>query len=190
MKDFFKDLKTMDQKTVFKLLALLVAGVALLLLSTLFTDRKPSAPEPMAAKPAVSQADYEKKLEERLAEALSDVQGAGQVKVMITVSVGKEYVLARDVKDDTNSLLETDAQGGRRESDQSTYDSKTVIVRNSDGSEEPVVLKELEPKVLGAVIVAEGGDDVFVKDALIKAAQAVLGIEPHKVQVLKMKSKK
>jgi len=41
--------------------------------------------------------------------------------------------------------------------------------------------------VEGVIIVAEGGDDILIKEALMNAAKTVLGIEMHKVQVLKMK---
>jgi len=42
-------------------------------------------------------------------------------------------------------------------------------------------------EISGIVIVAEGGDNVIVKDSLIRAAQALFGVSANKVEVFKMK---
>ncbi|MCL1787241.1 MAG: stage III sporulation protein AG, partial [Defluviitaleaceae bacterium] len=53
----------------------------------------------------------------------------------------------------------------------------------------PLVLREVEPRIEGIVIIAEGGDSPFVRDALTRAARAVLGLEAHMIQVLTMETK-
>ena len=46
----------------------------------------------------------------------------------------------------------------------------------------------MEPEIEGVIIVAEGGGDIIVKNSLISAANAALGVPTHKIEVLKMKS--
>ena len=59
-------------------------------------------------------------------------------------------------------------------------------MNNGDGSSSPVIIKEMTAEISGIVIVAEGGDDIFVKNSLIRAAQALFGVPANKVEVFKM----
>lgn len=38
----------------------------------------------------------------------------------------------------------------------------------------------------GVLVIAEGGDKSSVKEEIIGAAQALFGIEPHKIKIMKM----
>lgn len=42
------------------------------------------------------------------------------------------------------------------------------------------------PKVEGAIVIAEGGDNINIKTNIIQAVSAVTGLATHKVQVFKM----
>ena len=42
------------------------------------------------------------------------------------------------------------------------------------------------PKVEGAIIIAEGGENVTIKSNIIQAVSAVTGLPSHKIQVFKM----
>ena len=54
-------------------------------------------------------------------------------------------------------------------------------------SNKPLVLKEIQPKVQGVLVIARGGGSVEIKQSIIKAVQALLNVETHKIEVLKMK---
>lgn len=132
----------------------------------------------------------EESLEKRLEIILSKVEGAGNVDVMITLTNGGEITVAEDLKQEKSITEETVTNGDKRSIDSDNHESKTVLLENSNGSTEPLVLKENKPKVEGIVIVSQGGDDIVVKDALSRAAQALLNVPAHKVEVLKMKNSK
>jgi stage III sporulation protein AG len=191
---FFKDLfKDKDKKSVYGLAVLFAAGILLLLLSGGLFNTDSGKTEEAAKEEAVikmpeTASDAESVLEKKLEETLSLVEGAGKVKAMLTLTHGKETVVQQDTRIDESHTDETDSTGGRRLTSLRNSEEQTVMIRQSDGSEVPLILLEAEPKVEGVIIIAEGGSDILVKDALIKAAQTVLGIESHKVQVLKMKS--
>ena len=199
--DFFQKLfQDKDKKRLYSLVFLFAAGVLLLVLSSglLKGNGGGQAGDGSAALEEKTQeeavrnapetyASYETDLEARLEKILSLVEGAGKVEAMITLSHGKETVVLQDTTISETHGDESDGQGGTRVTSDYSESKDTVMVRQSDGSEMPVVLVEAWPKVEGVIIIAEGGNNIIVKDALIKAAQAVLGVEVHKVQVFKMK---
>ena len=131
----------------------------------------------------VSDNDYLSKLEEKTKGLLSQVDGAGNVDVMITLNSEGESVYARENKKSASQTEESAQQGDSRGIESKTEESTVVTVNNGDGSTSPVVIKEIS----GIVIVAEGGDNVLVKDSLIRAAQALFGVPANKVEVFKMR---
>jgi len=200
MKTWAEWLKTKDKKLFVYIFLLLALGVLLMLFGgrpwggrsdggSLIGPLPLLGEEPTAA-PA-SQTDVYasdvKELEKKLEELFSLVDGAGKVRVMVSPLPGKETQYAVDANTTESYSREQDAEGGSRETRQRTSQESTVIIRDSSGQDRALVLREIEPKIAGVAIIAEGGDNIFVKDALTKAACAILGLEANKVQVLKMK---
>ena len=117
----------------------------------------------------------------------SKIEGAGKVDVMITISYSGEIVVAEQVKQEETLTTENAQQGDKRNIESKNYENTFVLLEDKDGSSKPLILKEAEPKVEGIVIVTEGGDDIVVKEAMSRAAQALLNVPAHKVEILKMK---
>ena len=140
-----------------------------------------------AAAHSVATFTYERALEERLEDFFALVEGAGRVRVMVSPLTAGETVFAVDVNASSTHTVEQDAEGGSREVNQQQSHSQTVMISDRQGSDHPLVLREELPRVEGIVIIAEGGDCPFVRDALTRAARAVLGLDAHKIQVLTMK---
>lgn len=111
--------------------------------------------------------------ERKMEEILGRVSGAGKVKVMITYSQGSEMVAAQQIKKEENE-------------DSRSYESNYVFKEKSDGSTDALILTEYMPLPVGVVIVAQGGDNIYVKQALSTAAQVLLDVPAHKVEVFKM----
>lgn len=66
---------------------------------------------------------------------------------------------------------------------ESTDESKQIIV---DTENKPITEKVIMPKVEGAIVIAEGGDNITTKTNIIQAVSAVTGLATHKIQVFKM----
>lgn len=126
-----------------------------------------------------SQSDEMKKSLEAI---LSKIKGAGRVEVMITFFSGNEAIPAYDVKTSGNDTAEKDKEGGSRSIKQSEKESKTIY-EEKDGEKKPFIVKELLPRVKGVVIVADGAENADVKISLTRAAEALLDIAAHKIQV-------
>ena len=97
---------------------------------------------------------------------------------MLTLDGSAEYYYQTDTK-------ETDENDGDAKYSRSS-DFDTVIVKNSDGSESPVLASSLSPPVTGAVIVCSGGGSPEVRENVCNAVKALLGIPANKICVLKM----
>ncbi len=137
----------------------------------------------------VSRDTYAKELEDRLSNILSKVDGAGEVSVMVTISTNGELVLSNLIDEEYDSEEETDEDGVVKKILSTSKKQEPVLITESSGKDIPLVIKEKSPEIEGVIIVAEGGDNVYIKDGLIKSVTSALGIPSHKVQVLKGTSK-
>lgn len=149
--------------------------VLLVLLAGLILMNLPeSAPteETHAAAPAPNAAAIS--LEQRLTEILSQIQGAGQVRVMLTEQTGERYFYQID--EDTTDT--NDSAAIRRE---------TVIVTNADRSQNGLLLQVDPPEYRGALIVCQGADRPSVRLAIVQAVSHVTGLGADKISVQKMK---
>lgn len=108
---------------------------------------------------------YVEALEKKLSLALSKIDGAGKVSVVISVESGMQTVLATE---------KTTENGVTRE-EPFTVGGKTVVI------------KETYPEITGVLIVAKGANNLSTKVAIINATAALLDIASDKIQVLPMK---
>ncbi|MCL2704554.1 MAG: hypothetical protein FWE91_13290 [Defluviitaleaceae bacterium] len=181
------------KKVVANLFTVLVVGVLLLVLAqTMLRPEEAGKPRSL---PQHQPTETESKqtgvsLEARLEEILSLVEGAGTVRVMIHEARGQETVFAREQTLDESKTKELDSSGGSREQSQVRTNNLMVTLNRREGGDEPLVLYENAPKIEGVIIVAEGGGDIIVRDALIRAASGLLGVAVHKVTVLQMAANK
>lgn len=132
--------------------------------------------------------EYEHYMENKLEQAISVMEGAGKVKVMITVSASKELVVEKDMPVTRSNTVENDSEGGSRNVNEYGSTEETVYSKESDGSACPYVVKTLQPVVEGVVVVAQGGDRQEVRKNITEAIVALFDIEPHKIKIVKMKS--
>lgn len=126
-----------------------------------------------AAEPSVQEV-VQKTDEERLEEILSQVEGAGRVRVMLTKATGEETIYQTD--DDTSESNESESM--RRD---------TVTVTDSDRLETGLVRQVNPSTYLGAIILCEGADRASVRLAIIDAVSKVTNLGFDAISVLKMK---
>ncbi len=184
-------LKNTDSKKMMNLFLALIIGVSLLIMSNMFFFDKKDEIEILSVDENNQTIDkqldtYEENMENRLEEALSQVEGVGKLKILLTLSYSSEIFVSQDITVDEQITKESDNEGGIREISDKKTDTRNIII-NENGSQKPLVLKESVPKVEGVIVVAEGGNSLVVKESLINAISSVLGIEIHKIQVLKMR---
>jgi stage III sporulation protein AG len=95
-------------------------------------------------------------------------------------------VIKEEVRQDESTTVERDAEGGVRDITTRSYENRAVMIDRPGGMREPLIIRETEPRVEGIIIVCEGGGDPVVRDALTRAAMALLNLPAHKIEVFPM----
>lgn len=150
------------------MLLVLLAGAILLLLP----DTKQSEQTQTAA---AAEEDFSvEALEQKLEYTLSQIEGAGQVSVMLTVQSGMKRVLAQD-------------KSAQQDGERLQQETQTVVISSGSGTQETVLIQQVYPRFQGALVVAEGGGDPAVKLKLTEAVAAVTGIGTDKISICKGK---
>lgn len=159
-----------SQKGVRLLLLLGGIGMGLILLS----EWQPFGAKTSSSDSALSAADYTAYLEQRLAEMVSSIEGAGECRVMVTLENGVEYIYATEDKSDNNYRQDGSAVDTRENVTQS------VIVVDDRG----LLVTEILPTVQGVVVVCKGGGNETVQAQVAAAVSTVLNISEKRVCVL------
>ena len=107
-------------------------------------------------------------------DILSCVEGAGQVKVMLSISKGE------------SSVYQTDSSYSQSENNTDTR-TQTIIVSDNNRNESGLVYQKNPPVYQGAIVLAEGAEDPQVKLAIVDAVMDVTGLGADRISVLKMK---
>jgi stage III sporulation protein AG len=132
--------------------------------------------------------DYVSYWEEKLEDALSYVEGAGEVRVLITLKESEEKIVEKDGPEQTSDTTEMDAAGGSRTTKESSLEKTTIYTTDESGSSIPYVVKTVSPTVEGVVVIAQGGDKLAVRQNIIEAIQVLFDVDMNKITVVKMKN--
>ena len=124
--------------------------------------------------------------EEKLANILSNIEGVGKVKVLLTYSQTSTYVPIYNENLKESNTTETDSAGGSRTVEESDSQKEVIYKEDGNGNREPVTQSIISPKIEGAIITAEGANTADVKTAIVQAVEAATGLATHKIQVFKM----
>lgn len=187
MQDFMQKIKEKKLKRS-DWLILVLAGILILIIA-LPTDTKEKKQEE-EAKENISKENNtmeasKDEIERKLEDILEKIDGAGDVKVMITYQDSGTQVVEKDKNTSENSLEESDSTGGVRSTKEQQLQESTVY-EEADAGNTPFVSKELLPKVEGILIVASGGDNQKVKQNISEAVLALFQVEAHRIKIVKM----
>lgn len=169
-----------------QLVVILLVGVLLIVFAIPTkeqTEKTSSATEGRTEKS--DSKEYERTVEKRLEQVLREVEGVGEVKVMVTFQSSLEKVIEKDRENDSQVVVESDKQGGKRETKEGKSRETTVYQNAVGGGETPYVVKEVNPKVEGIVVIAQGGENAVVVKNITEAIQALFDVDTHKIKVMK-----
>ena len=136
-------------------LIILLAGLILLLLP----GGSRTKAEPTAAQPIDTQMQTIQTEEQRLAQLLRQISGAGQVQVLLSYRCSAERA--------------TDDSG------------QPAIISAGGGAQAAVELRTVSPQYLGAVVVCDGADAPQVQLAVTQAVAQFTGLSTDRISVLK-----
>lgn len=166
-----------------KILLMAAAGILLLVLS--MPQKQESQVDKEESSVNLTENDaYITAMESKLEKTLRTISGVGKVEVMLTLESSKEAVLNKDTQTEQEKLKED-----TKSNDVVKENEETVLTENS-GNQEPYIIKEIEPKVAGVVVVLEGGGNPVIVKEVTEAVQVLFHLEVNKIKVLKMEEGK
>lgn len=109
---------------------------------------------------------------EKLENILSKINGVGKVKVYITYSQTSQIIPIYNEDISQKDTQEEDTQGGTRKVVE-TDTKKEVVYDEKSGSKTIITQSIVSPKIEGAIVTAEGGNNTNTKANIIQAVEAV-----------------
>ena len=160
-----------------------VIGVVILALIMLSELSGACTKEETTASTAVFDCEaYADSIEERLCEIVGSIDGAGRVKVLVTLQNSEEYIYASDSKQNSDASESCDTNGSTT-TDTRNDSEESVIIVDGENGREALVRTMLMPTVGGVVIVCDGADNAQVRERITEAVTTALGISSRRVYV-------
>lgn len=183
-KNFFSGLSSKKATTIILVLGL--AGIALLFLSEFIGQGSNSSGKPNSS--SATTQEYEAQIEHRLEEIIGQINGVGRVKVLVTIESGVENVYETDNKGSADETKNGGDSSGQVQQS-TTSESSHVIIDDGNGGQKALLTTQLQPKILGVVVVCDGGNNPDVKENVIDSVSTALGVPTNRISVNKMQPK-
>lgn len=164
-------------------------GIALIFFSGIFQNRDSRAANaPAEEEPVKTTAqEYAQQTEKNLTELIGSINGAGSVKVLVTLERNTQYVYATEEKKTTQSTQDQAANATVKNQENDSRETKYILVKGADGSQQALAVTQVEPIVKGVVVVCEGGNQPAVQKDIIDAVTTALNLSSARVCVIKAK---
>lgn len=171
----FKFITLFSRKNIKIIVALILMLFIIILLFNLGDKSSTSASSTTSTSSYISTLEYCERLEKKLEAVISQIDGAGDVKVMVTVEGSPELIYVSD----TDTKTSTTTNGTTN-----TTTSSPIIVGGS-GNSSGLIKTEKLPNVKGVIVVSGGAGEIGTKLNILNAIATLLDISTDKITVLK-----
>lgn len=154
--------------------AVIIGAVAILLIFVSSLSGGSSA-EPVPIKE--NTAELEHKLEKRLEQLISEIDGVSQPSVMLTLEQTSQTVYARDER--SSSSRSGDENGSDSDSDSQS----SVVIVGSGSGKSALTESTILPKVRGVAVICSGAENALTKEKVVNTVASVLDISTSRVYV-------
>lgn len=113
--------------------------------------------------------------EQELETLLSQIDGAGKVRVMLSLEAGEETRYQTDTREQTDGA------------ERGSFEESVVLYSTGSGAQGSLVRQRAAPSYRGAIILCQGADDPTVRYSLIQAVASITGLRTDRITVVKMK---
>ncbi len=160
---------------------LCVAGIALIFLSNYYGKSNNKSDD---SKENTAEA-YKQQIENELTAVIQNIEGTGNVKVLVTLETGVEYVYENEESNGT-SMSEDYSGDSQKKMQKSNSNNKNIIlIDDGNGGKKPLLKTEIQPTVKGVVVVCDGGDNEEVAEKIENLVTVALNISSKNVCVSK-----
>ncbi len=166
-----KLLENLSGKKKSLLLALAgIVGLMLIIFGT-FGEKKEEHEEILKnAKENVSTLEYIQALENKIGNIAEQITGSDNVRVIVSVSSGTEYIYVSNEKRGENSSSK-----------------EYITVRTENGADELILFKEIYPEVTGVSVACKGGDSPEIQAKLIAVISTSLNVGSNRICIVGIK---
>ena len=159
-----------DKKISAVLVAIVLVFIILLINNTEEKTKMPVNAETTTAVSVLSINDIQSEIEKQLEEMIKNVHGAGNVRVMVSLSSSGEYIYAENSKIENNG-------------DKQLQDNEIVIYESDNGSDEGLIVSVKSPEISGVAVVCDGGNSSVVRSEITELVTSLFGIGADRVYV-------
>lgn len=196
--DWMKNQQTNQKMTKSNYLIILACiGVLLLILSQWFTSSSETEiieedhfSEEVKKTERTGQDTYsdpllelERTYQNELATMLENIAGISNVEVMVNLDATGEKIYQKNLIVGTQTTVESDQGGGSRNIEDLTEEHQVVIIRQGD-TEVPLVVQDKKPSIRGVLVVANGVEQIQLKQWATEAVSRVLDVPPHRISIM------
>jgi stage III sporulation protein AG len=160
-------------------------GMALIAVSQFLPEKKPP---PDSATAVFTSSDYAAALEERLTGLITEMDGAGRVRVMVTLENAGETVYAQEETRNVDKHEEVPAEqaSATTTSAKENIEQRYILVEGENGGREALVRTQIEPRVQGVVVLCEGAGNLLVEQSITHVVTTALNVPTTRVAVVKI----
>lgn len=156
-------------------------GIALIFLSDFFETSKEKGTDVKTTE-LKSDAEFCRELESDAEELIKSITGDVNVKVIITLESGTEYLYASDKNKNTDTKKNISGESVLNDEISDKSEESYIIIKTSDG-EQPLLISALSPKVRGAAVVCDSGNVPEVAETIKDSLGTLLDIGESKISV-------
>lgn len=118
-----------------------------------------------------------------LTEALNALAGVSDVQVVVQLNASDLKIYEKNQTTSYQKTDEDDQNGGTRTVDDETVEDQTVLIRKNN-NEEPLLIQTRNPEIRGVLVIAEGVDQIQVKQMVIDSVSRLLDVSTHRIAVM------
>lgn len=163
-------------KTPKVLIIIGMCGILLIGISTIIPSD--SEKETVSVSQQTDAEQYRLSLEESIKQTVAGITGNENITVLITLESGIKYSYAKEAEGASENKTESNSESYSSENKQSY-----IIIKDSSGSEQALLITEEMPEVRGVSIICQGGDDEKTADKIKNAVTAALNITSKRVYI-------
>ena len=147
-----------------------IVGLMLIIFGTFGEKQEEFEENSKNKKENMSTLEYIEALENKIGNIAEQITGSGNVRVIVSVSSGTEYIYVSDEKTGENSSSK-----------------EYVTVRTENGADELILFKEIYPEVTGVSVACKGGDSPEIQAKLIAVISTSLNVGSNRICIVGIK---
>ncbi len=165
--------------TFWILIGAAAVGVVLLTFGSVPQETRSPAGSSQAALRVPAALTDEERLEAELTRTLTQIAGAGRVRVDLNLRSENRSVWERETR--VNKRVNQEQNSVNTEED---TNDQMVLAKDRDGRDSPVLREKLGPEVQGVIVVATGASNLRVRRLLTATVMTILDLPAHRVLVI------